>query len=460
MIRGAKLVALSNGKTTVINGNATNLELQKYVAGAYPAAVAQMQKSGFYKALQGDNVKETAANIWHYLKGHITYTKDPDGVQYIIMPARFARRKKGDCKNYSIFAASVLGACGYPVFFDFTNYVSKAGIKPAIKNMPTHVYVSTLDEKGRRVIVDGVYNKFNAEKPFYFKKIVPMRVEVLSGVGQLGTPKTMQIERNQYGSQAKQQQYKARVIKGEVTRLLNSDSPGERAKGKEYLQALQSKDISGIGGKKKKPGKKKGKGFKKVTLAAVRNPYLALVKLNTRGLAHKLSILLKRPGGEAKLKNTWENKLGGKFSVLKRAIETGKKKKPLLGQSAKNKSLKGIYGMAVDGESIGVVGAVTVGSMLAAAAGAIAAIAPLLKGININKEGAEAANAAPGSSDLDLLNDSVANGGQPNAPLPPADNSSGGGFLQGETFGIPNVGLVVGGGLAAYMLLGKKGKRR
>ena len=273
-----------------------------------------------------------------------------------------------------------------------------------------------------------------------------MKIAVLSGLNTFGDPQTIQIERNQITDPVKNKEYKNRVIKGEIKRLLNSNDPVKRSKGKQLLNSLQpSSNVAGIAGKKNKAS-----GFKKVTLSGVRNAYLVLVKLNVRGLAHKLSILLNKPGGNDKLKNVWVKKLGGNFSVLKKNIETGKKKKPLLGESKKTKSLKGIYGMTYNAGLGEPVTAVTVGSILAAAAGAIAAISPLLKNININKDGGEAKNAneiAPGSSENDLIQDSTNNGGNVNAPLPPADNDS---IMDKKVFGLPLPLLLVGGAGIVY----------
>lgn len=436
------LISQANGNSTLVNGFATNQQLQKSLISAYPLAVQQMYKSGFYKAFKGRNTTETAANIWHYLKGHIKYTKDPDGLQYIMLPARFAKRQKGDCKNYSLFAASILGSLGLPVFFDFTNYTSKTGKPPINKKTPSHVYISTLDENGKRVIIDGVYSKFNSEKPYYYKKTVPMKIAVLSGVdSELGTPAVLKIEKNQFTDPVKRKEYQARVIKGEIKKLLNSADPAKRAKGQAYLNSLAPGNVEGIYGKKKK--KDRPNVIKKAALIGVRNAYLLLVKLNVRGTAHKLSLLLKKPGGEEKLKKVWVKKLGGEFSNLLNNIKIGVKKKPLLGESKKTKGLKGLYGIADP------VTGVSLGAILASAAGAIAAIAPLLKSININKDGNETSpnNAAPGTDSNELLNDSINNGGQPNLPT----DTTSGGIMQQKVFGlpVPVVLLVAAGGVYA-----------
>jgi hypothetical protein len=436
------LVKQVSGNTTVVNSFATNLQLQDSLLKAYPAAVQQMYNSGFYKAFKGANNTETASNIWHYLKGHIKYTKDPAGLQYIMLPARFAKRQKGDCKNYALFTASVLGSLGLPVFFDFTNYVSKQGVEPVDKTTPSHVYISTLSESGKRIIIDAVYNKFNKEKPYFYKKTVPMKIAVLSGVNELGTPAVMKIERNQITDPVKRKEYQARVIKGEIKKLLNSADPAKRAKGRAYLDSLKPNTMQGIYGKKKK--KDRPSIIKKAGLVGVRNAYLLLVKLNVRGTAHKLSLLLKKPGGEEKLKKAWVKKLGGEFSNLLKNIELGKKKKPLLGESKKTKGLKGYYGIAEP------VTAVSLGAILASAAGAIAAIAPLLKSININKEGAESLTPAPGTDSTDLLTDSVNNGGTPNLP-----GDTGTDFLDKKVLGLPMPVVLLAAAGGAYLITKK-----
>ncbi len=442
------LINQANGNGVIVNGLATNLQLQDSLIEAYPAAVQQMYNSGFYKAFKGANNTETAANIWHYLKGHIKYTKDPDGLQFIMLPARFAKRRAGDCKNYSLFAASILGSLGLPVFFDFTNYISKTGKIPVNKTTPTHVYISTLDNNGKRVIIDGVYSEFNKEKKYYYKKTVPMKIAVLSGVdNELGTPAVMQIERNQITDPAKRKQYQARVIKGEITKLLNSSDPAKRAKGKALLASIAPTGVKGIAGKKKKD---RPSIIKKAALVGVRNAYLLLVKLNVRGTAHKLNLLLNKPGGPDKLKKVWVKKLGGEFDNLVKNIDQGKKKKPLLGESKKTKGLKGMYGM---GE---VATGVTLATILASASGAIAAIAPLLKNININKEGKEvnsAASAAPGTGADDLVKDSITSGGTPN--LPGTDDSSQG-FMNQKIFGLPLPVVLLAGAGGIYFATKKK----
>jgi hypothetical protein len=130
----------------------------------------------------------------------------------------------------------------------------------------------------------------------------------------------------------------------------------------EYLTGVPTMIESGteyIGrkGKFKKFTSKIVKGVKTVNLAAPRNAFLGLVALNVRGLATSI----KRAPSD-KLEKFW-NRLGGNIEKLKSAADKGAKKKPLFGSRK-----KGITGYNEE----------YIGDPLTAAAGLIAAAAPIL----------------------------------------------------------------------------------
>ena len=106
-------------------------------------------------------------------------------------------------------------------------------------------------------------------------------------------------------------------------------------------------EIEGIGRRKGKGRlklKKIFKGIKKISLAANRNAFLALVRLNLRGLALKLKRV-----NQTKMLRLWERLGGNKKSLLK-AISKGSQKRPLLGASKKTRRIKGF-----EEDSIGVI---------------------------------------------------------------------------------------------------------
>lgn len=84
--------------------------------------------------------------------------------------------------------------------------------------------------------------------------------------------------------------------------------------------------------------KKVARGLKTVSLAAPRNAFLGLVKLNLRGLASKM-----KRANQSKIVALWE-RLGGRKSSILRAISTGANKRPLLGGKGSGKSRRRVRG--------------------------------------------------------------------------------------------------------------------
>ena len=72
-------------------------------------------------------------------------------------------------------------------------------------------------------------------------------------------------------------------------------------------------------------------GAKTIYLAPGRNAFLSLVALNVRGVAHKLAYAVWK--NKTVVKDVWEKKLGGNFDKLLSAINAGKNKPALLGES-------------------------------------------------------------------------------------------------------------------------------
>ena len=113
------------------------------------------------------------------------------------------------------------------------------------------------------------------------------------------------------------------------------------------------KGIKKFGSQIKKAAKKINpktllKGIKAVGLVVPRKAFLALLALNVRGLATRLSKI-----SQPNLKKMWVDRLGGQMSVLNSAISRGKKKKSIGDNNLKVIGIPGI-GYVVDNRSIGV----------------------------------------------------------------------------------------------------------
>jgi hypothetical protein len=203
-------------------------------------------------------------------------------------------------------------------------------------------------------------------------------------------------------------------------------------------------------GKKRKD--KPGAG-KKILLAPVRGAFLSIVKLNGRGLAHKLSLALAKDPETTKA--FWE-KLGGKFETLKKDIDKGKNKRPLFGESKKTRGVKGMgfYPNDTEDSYIGAAGVddAAIVAFIAAATPALIAVSNLFKKNNIPEDA--------GGADGDVVTSGEKDASE---PLPkgfeaadPESGSSSGGLNLGFKPSPLMIGGIVGGLALVYFLTKKK----
>lgn len=287
----------------------------------------------------GDPIKD-AILVAKFIQENVNYKADGYKEQNIKLPGRLLRDQIGDCKSFSLLAASILNDLGYTVGFRFASYRKN--------KIPTHVYNFVIDNTGKKFIFDTcVKNLKESKRHTYIKD---MQVNYLSGID---------------------------------TEIDTLDM--ESITGKAERRARRAK--------RREEGKGLFQGVKKVTLAPVRNAFLGLLRLNARGLATKLMKALAKD--ETKTKKFWE-KLGGQFSKLKTAAQKGATKRPLLGAKADKKgSINGanqvVYFDANEQPYIGSLAAV--GTFLAAAAPALVAASKLFKDLKVPDDGEPVADA-------------------------------------------------------------------
>ena len=268
-----------NNQNKLITVNASNQDIINDIHAWYPEALKQVKQSGFYKKFNyGSPIKDAHA-VWLFLRNYIKYKKDPDEAQLLRLPGRFVNDRSGDCKSYSIFAAAVMGALGYKVGFRYAAY------KDGAQN-PTHVYIYLPNYD---IIIDGCYRFFNKEKEYKFVKNYIMNNYVLSGINSREERRERRQERRERRQERREERQERR----------------------------EERKASG-----------KPSTFKKISLAAPRNSFLLMVKLNVFGMATKLKLAISK--NEKAVKSKW-NKLGGNFDKLKKQIEIGAKKKAILG---------------------------------------------------------------------------------------------------------------------------------
>lgn len=352
------------GKKILIKKNQNVSDIIEAIILAHKKHIDEYKKICLY--FLGKTKRETAKNIWNFLKKNVPYKEEPETRQTIKSPAAIIitgiyNTEYNDCKNYSLFAAGILqglNELGYkiPYSFRFASY-------NIFDKTPGHVFVVVNPGTNKEIWIDPVLKEFDYKKQYQY------------------------------------------------------------AKDKNMMYSISGTQI----------GKPKGKVVLKFALSPARNAFLSLVALNVFALATKLRAAdTKAPG---KLKNWWE-KLGGRYQTLLNNIKKGEKKRRLLG----------------------IMGAVQVAAIIAAAAPIIASIGKFLKDIGIDPEQLlelgkqklqeKAQSLVLNKEEENILNDQDLKETE-SLITPPGTTPDGGGFGK-------MLPIILIGGAAAFFLLRKK----
>jgi hypothetical protein len=412
--------------------NGYNNDIIATLNSKFPQAVEQTKNVKF----SGSNLTEKGRAIWNYLKNSVQYRKDDRGKQVIQLPSRMLLdTKKGDCKSLALAAASFMQANGFKnVRLRYTSYsktdktpthVYSVGaddngndiiIDPVYKQFnkelsytfkqdyPMQISVLSGINQPKVIKVTGGSRQLNILKkkdPVELAKKLLASGKVKPGgffynillnyisrrSGKVNYPsytaEQLQRYRAALNKLAPKNLFLASLLEEEKQLLDRGTFVGN------IITKYSSAEINGVNEeigklslKKIKKGLKKisikniVKGVKTVGLVAPRKAFLALVALNVRGLATRMSKL-----STSDLDSLWVKKFGGKLSVLQGAIAKGKKKKPLFGASKKVKSIKGIGYVVSDMDTIGAEPATgaTTATIIAAASPILIAVISLLK---------------------------------------------------------------------------------
>lgn len=153
--------------------NGSNSDIIRTVEKRFPKAVEQTKI--FAQQFKGSTARQTAHNVWKFLKSHIKYVKDDENKQIIRLPSWFIHTAEGDCKSYSLLSAAIFANLGLPVSFRYASYNK-------FNRIPSHVYTVINDENGKEIIVDGVWKYFDDQKPPAYQYTHPMEVISMSGI--------------------------------------------------------------------------------------------------------------------------------------------------------------------------------------------------------------------------------------------------------------------------------------
>lgn len=265
-------------------GNVRQIKADQ-TTGDIIAAITNAHKAyqGDYKKIarffKGRTRRQTAQNIFNFLKRNIKYKIEPGSAQTVKSPAALLAHGYGDCKHYSKFAAGILENLGIPYAYRFASY-------KLFDSQPGHVFVVVNPGTDKEIWIDPVLPELDMRKAYYTATDKNMALYSISGLGQ----QPVQTKKEQ--RQAKQ--------------------AARKAAGKTVGQKL----------------KKGTRIIAKVAASPARNAFLLLVKINFANLAVKLSQAWEK--APTKVTNFWEG-IGGNIDALKKQWEQGRTKRRILG---------------------------------------------------------------------------------------------------------------------------------
>lgn len=283
----------------------------------------------------GSNERETAKNIFNFLKNEIEYRIEPASKQTTKTISRFVADGYGDCKHFALFANTILERCGFRPLYRFAGYRNKTDLQ--------HVY-SYLPQSN--TVLDAVLPSFDTEKNPIVKKDVKMSLYKLSGV------------------------------ENEVNGISFSKIKNNLQKASAKASATVKKVVKDI----PQAAKKLAQGAKTISLAAPRTAFTGLVALNIRGLATDLKKLTDKKGTMDGLKFWYD--FGGDRNALQKVINSGSSKKRIFGVNEENAAFDEIYrGYSGDGVYIGEV--VTASAAIATATPILLKVVDVLKAAGV-----------------------------------------------------------------------------
>lgn len=167
-------IARADGRTVLLKSGGNTGDIIKVVLSVIPEVRTQTEE--FSRRFTPD--RSGMRDLWWFVKSEIHYNVDPLGVQWVREPARLWQDREGDCKSFTVFIVSVLENLGLEYKIRFVN-TEKPGSR-----IVNHVYPVAILPNGEQIIMDAVYDRFNAEHRYYYKKDYAMsEIYRLSGIG-------------------------------------------------------------------------------------------------------------------------------------------------------------------------------------------------------------------------------------------------------------------------------------
>lgn len=287
------------------------------------------------------NVYDTAKFLWEFCKRNIHYKVEGEENQTTKSPAAILTQATGDCKHYSGFIGGVLDALvrsGKKIKWAYRFAAYNGG------GIPEHVFI-VINDNGKTIWIDPVLKSFNErlQPSSHIDKTIKMLTRI-SGIGST----TQTASQYPVSDLLDSIDYSLTPALYNAIQLLlkygimNSNAKINIGKVERYKRnpalyndlklAIAECQTAAIGGLFSTIWR----GVKKVTLFVPRAAYLSLVSINAFGYATKLQHAIWNDNGTTtpfkdKIKDTWQNKLGGDWARLESTIKNGAKKKAILG---------------------------------------------------------------------------------------------------------------------------------
>jgi hypothetical protein len=311
------LLPAPNYRSSMVNGWQQVDDIVKAMLQQHKENQADAKKIAKYFC--GSNERETARNIFNFLKTEIQYVVEPSSKQSVKSIPRFLADGKGDCKHFTTFANSILSACGYQPVYRFAGYGNK-GIQHTYTFLPKS-----------NTILDAVLPSFDTEKTPTIKKDYKMSLYKLSGIDELNAVQGFNFSK--------------------VKSALKSAQTKQSASVKKAVKSIPA------------VAKKVTQGMKTVSLAAPRTAFIGLVALNFRNLATDLKKIYDVKGRES---TNWWYTLGGNRDTLIEAFTKASTKKRLMGIQEENQAFQEVFG-GYSGDGVYVGEPVTIATAIATA---------------------------------------------------------------------------------------------
>lgn len=161
------------GRTQTVQRNANVGHTVSFIPTVVMKTLYQTEQISGY--LKGRNKYETCKNIWHFVYDHITYQKDAHGLEQVRSPSRaWADRHQGiDCDCYTTLISSILTNLKIPHIYRITKYKDDNW---------QHIYPIVPINDNEYITIDCVVKRFNYEEPYKEKQDTPMDLQYLNGL--------------------------------------------------------------------------------------------------------------------------------------------------------------------------------------------------------------------------------------------------------------------------------------